>query len=291
VLAREVPATEDIIVIGGGLIGLQAAEALSKVGVNVTVIEMLDRVLALAVDEYASSLIRSEFERHGVKIVTSTRVAEIGRNESSGVASVVLGDGREIPCQSVILAAGVTPRTELAALAGIKVNRGISVDDYMRTSAENVYAAGDVAETRELLSGEHRLIPIWPNAYMEGRIAGLSMAGRSVPYQGGLTMNAAHFFDFPVISSGVSQAGEGYDNSIQVNEHTGYYRRIILKKNVPVGMVMAGDAVDRSGLILSLIRNQTDCTSFLPELADTGFNTAHLPQDLRRIKQLGKERI
>jgi NAD(P)H-nitrite reductase large subunit len=148
-----------------------------------------------------------------------------------------------------------------------------------------------VAETLDLLSGEQKLTPIWPNAYMEGRIAGAAMAGRPVPYSGGIPMNTAHFFGFPVMSAGITEMGEGCTELVQSNEKTGFYRRIILKNNVPIGMVMAGDAVDRGGIILGLIRKRTDASSFLKELADPDFNIAKMPVDMRKTKQLGKEQI
>ena len=290
-LAHDLSTIQEIVIIGGGLIGLQAAEALVKSGVNVTIVEMLDRVLALAVDNYVSSLIRRKFEENGVKILTSACVSKIVGNVDNGVTGVELGDTTILPCQAVIVAAGVTPRTELAVSAGITVNRGIPVDDFMQTSASDVYAAGDVAETRDLLSGESKLTPIWPNAYMEGRTAGAAMAGRPVPYGGGLAMNAAHFFDYPVISAGQTDICDECTELIDSNEQTGFYRRIILKNNIPVGMVMAGDAVDRGGLIVNLIRNRTDVTSFLDKLASPTFNNANLPEELRKTKQLGREKI
>lgn len=290
-LANELSTIKEMVIIGGGLIGLQAAEALVKVGVKVTIVEMLDRVLALAVDKYASSLIREQFEENGVTILTSARVSKIIGNTDTGVTEVELGDMTILACQAVIVAAGVTPRTELAVSAGITVNRGIPVDDFMQTSAPEIYAAGDVAETKDLLTGESKLTPIWPNAYMEGRTAGAAMAGKPVPYGGGLAMNAAHFFDHPVISAGQTELCDGCTELIDSNEQTGFYRRIILKNNIPVGMVMAGDAVDRGGLIVNLIRNRTDVTSFLDKLASPTFNNANLPEELRKTKQLGKEKI
>lgn len=290
-IAKNLDTVREIVIIGGGLIGLQAGEALAKVGIKVSIVEMLDRVLALAVDEYASVLIAKKFEENGVTILTSSRVARIEGDGDTGVSGVSLSDGTLLACQAVIVATGVIPRTELAVGAGITVRRGIPVNDYMQTSEQDVYAAGDVAETRDLLTGECRLMPIWPSAYMEGRTAGSAMAGKPVKYPGGLSMNSAHFFEFPVTSAGILQAPEGSTEILESNENTGYYRRIILMNNIPIGMVMAGDAVDRGGLVLGLIRNKTDVTPFLDKLVSAEFNNAHLPEELRRIKQLGREKL
>jgi NAD(P)H-nitrite reductase large subunit len=287
-LARDLSDIQAAVVIGGGLIGLQAAEALAAAGVGVTVVEMLDRILAQVVDERASSLVEARLAEHGISILTSCRVDEIvgGR---SGVSEVRLNNGTHLDCRAVVVAVGVTPRTELAESAGIKVNKGIPVDTFMQTSESDIYAAGDVAETLELLSGENRLIPIWPNAYAEGRAAGLAMAGRPTPYPGGISINAAHFAGFPIASAGFTSAVDGCTELAELNERTGYYRRIILKESVPIGMVVTGDAVERSGLIAGLIRNKTDVSSFVDKLARADFNTAHLPRELRIARQMGRE--
>jgi len=290
-LAADLSKLREVVIIGGGLIGLQAAEALCKVGIQVTIVEMLDRVLALAVDTHASALIQHKFEEHGVKVLTSARVSRIEGSADTGVTGVTLGDGTLLPCQAVVVAAGVTPRTELAVSAGITVRKGIPVNEHMQTSNPDIFAAGDVAETLDLLSGETKLTPIWPNAYMEGKVAGSTMAGKPMVYQGGIAMNAAHFFDFPVISAGITEVCESCSQIVDSNEKTGFYRKIVLKGSVPVGMVMAGDAVDRGGLILSLIRNRTDVTPFMDKLASPSFGISHLPEETRKIKQLGREKV
>ncbi|MHB0911978.1 MAG: NAD(P)/FAD-dependent oxidoreductase [Armatimonadota bacterium] len=267
-----------VVVVGGGLIGMQAAEALAKVGAEVTVVEMLDRVLPLSLDARASAMVRARFEEHGVRVLTSEKVVEINK-------TVKLASGEKLPCDAVICAAGVRPRTELAE--GLTVNRGIVVDDYMRTGTKDVWAAGDVAEATEFLSGERKLVPVWPNAYMMGRTAGFDMAGQPQVYNGSLSLNAAHFFDFPVLAAGWLEPHEGCTELV----HEDPYRRIILRENVPVGMVMAGDAVDGGGLVLSMIRNRMDATDFLDKLADPGFSAAHLPAESRRVKREGSEKI
>lgn len=290
-LAGDIGGVSDAVVIGAGLIGLQAAEALAKIGVRVTVVEMLDRPLALAVDEHASALIRSRFEQNGVQFRLSSRVSEIMGDSLGRVSGVTLSDGSGLDCGILVVAAGVTPRTELAESADINTKRGIVIDNLMRTSADDIYAAGDVAEGGDLLLGGHRVLPIWPNAYLQGRTAGLTMTGRKAPYAGGVAMNAAHFFDYAVVSAGVTDQSQDVTNLIEVNERTGYYRRIVVKDDMPIGMVMTGDAVDRAGLVLSLIRNKVNAGSFMDKLASPGFSIAHLPEELRELKKSGGEKI
>jgi NAD(P)H-nitrite reductase large subunit len=257
----------------------------------VTVVEMCDRPLALNLDEYASSLVRTKFEENGIIFRTSCRVLEFLKDSTGRVRGVVIDDGTEIACQLIVVAVGVSPRTELAKAAGIAVNKGIVVDEFMRTSAPDVYAAGDVAEAYDLLLDVNRLIPIWPNAYLEGRTAGLAMAGKPVPFRGEIPMNAAHFYGFPVMSAGITEPPHGCEEIMEKSPDNGCYRRIILKDKRAIGMIMTGDAVDRAGLLLNLIKNKTDVADFMDKLESGGFNNARLPGELRASKQLGREKI
>jgi NAD(P)H-nitrite reductase large subunit len=290
-VAYDLDGVQEVVIIGAGLIGMQAAEALSKVGIKVTVVEMCDRPLALNLDPHASSIVRNKFEEHGVSFRTSCKVNEILKDASGRVRGVAIGTGEELPCTLAIVATGVSPRVELAKDAGLKLNRGICVDEFMQTSDPNIYAAGDVAEAYDILMAEHRLVPIWPNAYVEGRTAGLAMAGKPVPFRGEIAMNSAHFFGYPIISAGITDPRDAETDLMEEDAGTECYRRIIMKGAVPVGMVMAGDSVDRSGLVLGLIKNQTDSTAFMDKLASPTFCNAHLPDYLRKSKQQGKEQI
>lgn len=287
-LERDLADIRRAVIIGAGLIGLQAAETLTRMGVKVTVVEALDRILALAVDQCTSSLVRKLFEKHGVSILTSSRVREIHRSAAGRACGVTLTDGTRTDCEAVIVAAGVSPRTDLAESVGIQVNTGIVVDSFMRTSQPDVYAAGDVAETFDLLTGQKRLMPIWPNAYMQGRTAGLAMVGKPVPYPGSISINSTRFFEFPVISAGYIDASDGSTELVDLTKRTGCYRRIVLKQNVPVGIVAAGDAVDRAGIVVNLIRNKVDASAFLDKLARPDFSNAHLPPELRGTNRGGQ---
>ncbi|MFH0941505.1 MAG: FAD-dependent oxidoreductase [Chloroflexota bacterium] len=177
-ISRHISPGTEAVVIGGGLIGLSVTEALVKRKVKVTIVEMKERLLSAILDEEASAWEEARLLKAGVSIitghtVTSLKTGLLGRR----LSSARLDDGREIPCQIVILAIGVKPRTDLAARAGLKIKRGIVVDRRMATSCPDVYACGDVAEAYDFVAGEARLTPIWPNAYLGGRVAGLNMAG------------------------------------------------------------------------------------------------------------------
>ncbi len=279
------PRVRRACVIGGGLIGLQAAEALMGLGRQVVVVEFLDRVLARVFDSTGSSLIADLFTSRGATILTgvATRALRAGDADPTRVAEVVLADGTRIPADMVIVATGVVPRRELAESAGMDTAAGILVDRFMRTSAPGVFAAGDVAEAHELLTGTRRVVPLWPNAYLQGRVAGLNMAGQDTPFPGGLAMNSSHFFGFPAMSAGMFDppAEDGYEVLQEYRPGERFYRKLVLKDGRLVGFVSAGDAVDRSGVILGLIRAGADVSGCEGAILKCPGLVA-LPEPLRR---------
>lgn len=262
------------VVIGGGLIGISVTEALTKRGIAVTIVEMLGRVLNTILDEETSAMEAAALEAAGVEIVTGHTVARI----SAG--SVVLDDGTAIDCDLVVVAIGVRPRVELARDAGITINRGIVVDRRMETSAAGVYACGDVAEAFDFVHGENRLTPVWPNAYLGGRVAGLNMAGVATEYPGGTGLNSMKYFGVVITSAGLPvPPDESY--RVIAEAKNGYLRKVIVKDGRIVGMVFASD-IDRSGIIYHLMKDGVDVTDFAESLVADDFGLISLPEELWR---------
>lgn len=268
------------VVIGGGLIGVSAAEGLVKRGVRVTVVEMKDRVLNTILDDKASALEAEALTKAGVNIITGRMVAEVSSYWEDSVASVNLDDGTPIPSSLVVIAIGVRPRTELAAGAGIKVNRGIVVDRRMATSVPGVYACGDAAEAYDFVYDECRLTPIWPNAYLGGKVAGMNMAGKYAVYPGGTAMNSLKYFGLNMVSAGTVSPPDGRYEVLS-KSYDGTYHKLVLKDGVIAGMIFTGN-VEKAGIILNLMREKTCVESFKKELLSADFGLASLPQDLWR---------
>ncbi|MFQ5996219.1 MAG: NAD(P)/FAD-dependent oxidoreductase [Dehalococcoidales bacterium] len=268
------------VVIGGGLIGVSVTEALIKRRVEVTVVEMKERILNVMLDEETSALEEELLGRAGVRLITGRTVAEISSYSGGAVTGVTLDDGTPIPCELVIVAIGVQPRIELVTDTGIKVNRGIVVDRYMTTSNPDIYACGDVAEAYDISYGECRLTPIWPNAYLGGRIAGFNMAGRPTEYPGGTAMNSLKYFGLDVVSAGmVNPPDDSYEVLSQSHDDT--YRKVILKDGLVVGLVFAGN-IEKSGIVFNLIKNQINADDFKQVLIAEDFSLTSLPEDLWR---------
>ncbi len=265
------------VVIGGGLIGISVTQALVKRGLGVTIVEMKERILNTILDEQASLLAEETLEQPGVRIITGHTVAEIvGQPVPEGV---VLDDGRQIPCHLVVVAIGVSPRTELAVDTGIEVNRGIVVDRHMATSHPEVYSCGDAAEAYDFVHGMNRVTPIWPSAYLGGRIAGYNMAGIQTEYPGGTAMNSLNYFGMDIIAAGVVTPPDDVTYEV-ISRRTGdAYLRVVLKDDLVVGMVFVRD-IDRSGIVFGLMKDRVNVSSFKHALLADDFGLVSLPRHL-----------
>ena len=272
--------TERAVVIGGGLIGVSVSEGLIKRGVRVTIVEMKERILNTILDEEASALEKEALEQSGVEIITGHTVTKVGSDSEDTVTSVTLDDGRSIPCRLVVVAIGVRPRTELVSNTSIKTNRGIIVDRYMATSCPDVYACGDVAEAYDFIYGENRLTPIWPNAYLGGRVAGFNMAGSPTEYQGGTAMNSLKYFGLTVVSAGMVTPPDGGGEVLSAR-HDHSYKKVVLKDGLVVGMVFAGD-IERSGIVFNLMKTGVNVESFKQAIIADDFGLASLPEEIWR---------
>ena len=164
----------------------------------------------------------------------------------------------------------------------VKTNRGIIVDRTMKTSMTDVYACGDVAEAYDFVFGENRVTPVWPNAYVGGRIAGQNMAGTKAEYQGGTAMNSLKYFGVNIVSAGmVSPPDRSYEVLTQRGD--GIYKKVILKDGVITGLVFAGD-IEKSGIIYNLMKDKVKVDGFKDGLVADDFGLASLPEEIWRAR-------
>jgi len=268
------------VVIGGGMIGVKVAEAFAAIGLETTIVELLDRVLAQALDETGSTMAKRALEADGIRVLTGSGVTSIGGSDGR-VQSVTLDSGSRLPAQLVVVAVGVRPNVQLAHEAGLPVNRGVLVDDHMRTGAADVFAAGDVAEAYDPLIGEARPIAIWPAASLQGEVAGMNMAGQEAAYDGSIPMNSIQVCGLPTISVGLTAAPEGCETLEYRTPDGKSYRRMFIVNDRIVGAIFVGD-IDRAGIITGLIRGAIDVSSFREKLIQRDLGLLSLPKQYRR---------
>ena len=265
------------VVIGGGLIGVSVAEALTERRVEVTMVEMKERVLNTILDEQASLMAEEALENAGVRVITGHTAAEvIGQEWATGV---ILDNGEEIPCSLIVVAIGVLPRTELAQGTDIKVNRGILVDRDMATNHPDVYACGDAAEAYDFIYGENRLIPIWPNAYIGGRTAGYNMAGIKTEYPGSTSISSLNYFGLDIAAAGIVVPPDDDGYELMSKQEDGVYQKLVLKDDVIVGVICVGN-VEKAGIIFGLMRDRVNVGDFKQSLLADDFGLVSLPREL-----------
>jgi NAD(P)H-nitrite reductase large subunit len=273
------------VVIGAGLIGISVTEALVKKGLKVTVVELQEKILSLLLDAKASDIVEAIIRKAGVNFATGQSVQKIlGRSENdSAVGGVILTKGDQVPCDLVIVAIGVIPRTELVAGTAVKLNRGIVVDNFMQTNVPDVYASGDVAETFDFILNQNRLLPLWPLAVLEGRVAGSNMAGAKVTYEGGTNMSSLKYFGIPIVSIGMANPKEDPMLEILVKQdlQNNVYKKVVLKNNVIVGMTLV-NCIDRAGILFNLMKTKVNVKKYKQDLLRDDFGLAVLPVTLQR---------
>ena len=282
-----------VIVVGGGMIGIKAADALLKRGLHITMVELAPRILGAGFDETASRMMTGLLLDAGVEVLTGNTVVSVASRKmgdgcQSRVTQVTLREGGEIACDMLVLGIGVRPNASLAVDAGIKVGRGIVVDEYMRTSAQDIYAAGDVAEAYDMVVDMHRTVAIWPNAYRQGAIAGAHMVGVSRPDAGGIAMNAIEVCGVSAMSIGDATpqideqgADDRYEILSDSDERACTYKRLVLRGDRLVGAILIGN-VNRAGIYTGLIRNKIDVSSLRNRLMSDHFGLLSLPDQYRK---------
>lgn len=247
-----------VVVIGAGLIGMRAAYGLKEAGADVTIVELLPRILTRVLDERASNIVQNVLERGGIKVLTSTSVSKI-EGEKGEVTKVVLGNGEELEARAVVLSTGVAPDTRLTEGTAIKVNKGILVNQYFQTNFSDIFAAGDAAETYDIARGQTQVNANWPNAHEQGRYAGRCMASEMVAYPGSLGMNSVNFFGVPVVSLGMFDPETEEDTRAETktreNQGSAIYQKLVFKDNRIKGAVFIGD-LGYCGAVKELIKDQ-----------------------------------
>lgn len=188
---------QEALIIGSGLIGMKAAEALWQRGLKVSIIEKESHILPRVLNPRSAAIINTLLQGTGIRIRCNEELTAVLPEHQVEFAS-----GLSLPANLLILALGTRPRTELAADCGIAINRGIDVNQYLQTSDENIYAAGDVIESSNLLNGAKELMALLPQAHQEGYLAGCNMAGEHRGYTGGIFQNSVNILGTSICSAG-----------------------------------------------------------------------------------------
>lgn len=286
---RAIRRVRQAAVIGAGLIGIQAVDALAKRKKKVAVIEMMPHVMPAMADVTAAKMFEDMLRERGHAVVTGARAAEI-LGKAGRVTGVKLENGEVVPCQLLVMAAGVRPNLEFLEGTRIQKKQGLLVDAHQQTSIKGIYAAGDVAETTDLLSGQRVVIAIWPEALNQGRIAGLNMAGVPTKYEGSMAMNVTSVLGLPIASLGLWQVTDATEYRIHSSLHESkrIYRKLIFKDGRLVGAVLVGPHVNsEAGILHNFIRTRQSFTVTPDQLVAGPISWGRVLRDNRRAGGVG----
>ena len=227
--------TSRAVVIGGGLLGVEAACGLAKRGVAVTLLHLMPRLMERQLDARSAALLKAAVEAKGIEVLLEAETAAI---EGDGRAErVVLQDGRAFPAGLVVMAAGIRPETALAETGGLKIGRGIKVDDKLETSWPGVYAIGECAEHRGRCYG------VVEPVYEQAKVLARHLAGMPARYEGSLAAASLKVSGVPVFSMGDFE-GECADTILLEDEGAPTYRKLVIRDDRLVGVVLFGDTAD-----------------------------------------------
>lgn len=254
------------VVIGAGLIGMKAAEGLSKICKSVDVVELAPRVLPSILDSKSAVQVKKHLEANHIRFHLENTVVE-AKSKGKQITSVVLKDSTVLKCDLLILAVGVRPQTELAEKAGLEVDRGIVTDvSTMQTSNADIYAAGDCCVSVDMLDGSKKIIALWPNAVQQGRVAGSQMAGGNETIDGTYSVNAIDFFGLRICTCGLINAqGEQYRDQIKTDDNA--YKRLVFEDDKLVGFVLINSSMN-AGIYTSLIKNKVSIDTLEGDIMD-----------------------
>jgi nitrite reductase (NADH) large subunit len=268
--------TTHAVMLGGGLLNLKAAFAFLESGIEVTLVVHSPEVLSRLMEPTDAYLIRQALDHAGLRVLTGCS-ARLILSDNKGVTGVVLDNGTELACELICIGKGVRPNAEWIDSKEITVNRGVVVDRYTQTRAENIYAAGDVAVTYDPITGEPMITGLWTNAVEMGRCAGANMAGRPTAYGGTFgILNATQVARMPFVSMGiVHTAGTHYETYSKSTK--GAYRKLVFSPEGDrlIGALLVGDIV-KAGLYHVVIRERVKMDVMKKQVIDNSLHYGHI---------------
>jgi nitrite reductase (NADH) large subunit len=228
-------AKKEVVVIGGGLLGIEAAYGLIRAGASVTLVHLVDRLMERQLDHQAALLLSGALQDKGISVVLGTTVRAIQGQDR--VQSVELMDGRRLDCELVVMAVGVRPSIAPARDAGLDTNRGILVDDRLATSAEGIFALGECAEHRGQCYG------LIEPGYEQAKVLAHHLAGRPDTYEGSVAATNLKVSGMPVFSAGEFDDAQA-ESIVLEDREAAIYRKLVIRDGRLIGVVLYGDTSD-----------------------------------------------
>ncbi|ADL53157.1 NAD(P)/FAD-dependent oxidoreductase [Clostridium cellulovorans] len=246
-MRSKIEESKKVVIIGGGVLGLEMALMLHEDGKKVVVLEVLPRLMPNQLDDNASAILKEKVEAHGIDVITSSVIKEITGDEK--VQGVLLEDREEIKCDMVIFSTGIMPNIDILKGSNIQCNRGVLVNNKMETNVADIYAAGDVAELNSQIPG------LWNIATSQGQVAGYNIVGKEAIYQNITPVTSLNGLDIALFSVGIVDESKSSMALVDENKITKEYKKIFIKDSFIVGAIVIGD-IKKSPLLKGAIEKR-----------------------------------
>ena len=238
---KGITAGTQVVMVGAGFIAFTILNSILKLGAKLTIVEIAPQILPRMIDASGAEIVASWLQKHGVEVRTGAHLQAI--EEADGRKRLRFQESADLAADVVIMATGIRPNLEWLSGSGVQVNRGILVDDHLRSSVPNVYAAGDVAEGRDFVTGERGVHAIEPTAMEHGRIVGANMAGQPVAYRGSLLMNIVDVIHLEIASFGAWDSGTA-EVFTGLKADRPAYRKFLWQGDRLIGAILLGPSSD-----------------------------------------------
>jgi nitrite reductase (NADH) large subunit len=252
-----------VVLIGGGVLGLEAGNGLRRRGLEVTVVEFFPRLLPRQMDLPGAELLKLQMETMGFRFHLGAKSEAIqGKDKAEGL---VLAGGETILCDMVLISAGVRPNLDLPKQVGLQIDKGVVVNDRLEGQGSDLYSAGDLIQHRGVLYG------IWPASEKQGQVAGINMAGGDALYKGTVMSNRLKVVGIDLVSSGDIDVDGKLEALVARDEKKFIYRKLVLKDGVIVGCILLGD-ISGNRQILNAIEKKKNLEVFKDQVLVSGFD-------------------
>ena len=270
-LEKHINKDSRVLIVGAGLIGLKCAEGIRDRVTSITACDLADRILSSILDADGAAIVQKHLETNGVQFILGDTAVRFDKN------TALMKSGKSVDFDVLVLAVGVRANTALIKNIGGEVNRGIIVNEQMKTSVRDIYAAGDCTEGEDISLGSKRVLALLPNAYMQGHTAGVNMAGGDEVFDKAIPMNSIGFFGLHVMTAGT------YDGEMYEEKTDDTFKRLFTKDGLLKGFILIGKT-ERVGIYTSLIREKTPLDTIDFETMKKIATSAVFSSEIRRKK-------
>lgn len=271
-LLSDVKAGDRVVLLGAGFIGCIVLQALVQMRLDLTVIELADRMLARMMDDPGGNMIKSWCESQGVKVRTGTAASGVAEKDNS--LEIALADGSSITADHIVCAAGVRSNIQFLDGSGIAADTGVLVNHNLETNIDGIYAAGDVAQGPDLSTGEQQVHAIQPTASEHGRVAACQMVGEPLPYRGSLSMNVLNTLGLITSSFGLWDGIDGGERAMVEDRPHYRYMRLEFRDDVLVGALAIG-LTQHVGILRGLVQTGVRLGKWKQRLIDDPSQIMH----------------